>query len=175
MQTWTVHQALEGTTHKQPHTTALSWQVHTPTRFLELLKRSIFAFICGVSLPCLVWESCPASPVATTGISLSIIRVCECADDMGLGKTLQVLATSWALMNAQGPTGRSLVRKMLIVAPSSVISNWGKEIKKWIGAFQGECHRVLLPGKSAANLVRALAPCCVSPLITISRSAIVCA
>lgn len=78
---------------------------------------------------------------------------------MGLGKTLQVLATSWALMNAQGPTGRLLVRKMLIVAPSSVISNWGKEIKKWIGAFQGECHRVLLPGKSAANLVLSLAAC----------------
>jgi hypothetical protein len=75
------------------------------------------------------------------------------ADDMGLGKTLQVLAVSWALMNAQGPTGRPFVRKMLIVAPSSVCSNWGKEIKKWIGAFHGECHRVLMPGKHAANTV----------------------
>jgi hypothetical protein len=77
----------------------------------------------------------------------------ECADDMGLGKTLQVLATSWALMNAKDPTGRPIVRKMLIVSPSSVCKNWGKEIKKWIGAFHGECHRVLMPGKSATNLV----------------------
>jgi SNF2 family DNA or RNA helicase len=75
------------------------------------------------------------------------------ADDMGLGKTLQILATSLALMNARDETGQPLVRKVLVVAPSSVIKNWGKEIKKWLGYFYSECHRVLLPGKDAAKNV----------------------
>lgn len=47
---------------------------------------------------------------------------CILADEMGLGKTVQVLAASWAMMCMGGPSGRPLVRKMLVVAPSRCVS-----------------------------------------------------
>lgn len=74
---------------------------------------------------------------------------------MGLGKTLQVLATSWTLMQRGGPFGKAAVRKMLVVAPSSVIKNWGNEIHKWLG-MERAAYLVLLPGKEATGQVRAL-------------------
>ena len=77
------------------------------------------------------------------------------ADEMGLGKTLQVLATSWTLMQRGGPFGKPMVRKMLVVAPSSVIKNWGNEIQKWLG-MERAAYLVLLPGKEAANQVRCI-------------------
>ncbi|CAL8095760.1 unnamed protein product [Calicophoron daubneyi] len=58
---------------------------------------------------------------------------CILADEMGLGKTVQAIATLWMLSN-QGPYGgRPVVRRCLIVTPSGLISNWSKEISKWIG------------------------------------------
>ena len=74
------------------------------------------------------------------------------SDEMGLGKTLQVLATSWTLIQRGGRGGKGLVRKVLVVAPSSVIANWGQEIKKWLGI--GVEYLVLQPGKDAATQVR---------------------
>eukprot|EP00892_Ulva_mutabilis_P003145 jgi/Ulvmu1/12831/UM098_0013.1 len=79
---------------------------------------------------------------------------CILADEMGLGKTVQVLAASWAMMSGGGPSGRPLVRKMLVVAPSSVIRNWGQEIKKWLG-MERAAYLVLMPGKEAAAQVTA--------------------
>jgi SNF2 family DNA or RNA helicase len=75
------------------------------------------------------------------------------ADEMGLGKTLQVLAASWTLMHRGGAEGRPLVRKMLVVAPSSVIKNWGQEIKKWLGMERAP-YLVLMPSKEAVAQVR---------------------
>ncbi|XP_066942085.1 DNA repair and recombination protein RAD54B-like isoform X2 [Macrobrachium rosenbergii] len=55
------------------------------------------------------------------------------ADEMGLGKTLQCIALVWTLLK-QGPYGRSpVVRKILVVTPSSLSANWAKEFKKWLG------------------------------------------
>jgi SNF2 family DNA or RNA helicase len=71
---------------------------------------------------------------------------------MGLGKTIQVLATSWTLMQRGGVNGKPVVRKMLVVAPSSVIKNWGNEIKKWLG-MERTAYLVLLPGKEACAQV----------------------
>jgi hypothetical protein len=39
------------------------------------------------------------------------------------GKTLQVLALLWTLLR-QGPEGRPLVRKAVVVAPASLVKNW---------------------------------------------------
>ncbi len=47
------------------------------------------------------------------------------ADDMGTGKTLVAIAVVWALVRH----GRG---KGIIVCPSSLISNWKKEIAKWM-------------------------------------------
>ncbi|XP_051847013.1 DNA excision repair protein ERCC-6-like [Antechinus flavipes] len=47
------------------------------------------------------------------------------ADDMGLGKTVQILAFLSAMFDAE------LVRFVLLIMPTSLISTWTKEFDKW--------------------------------------------
>uniref|UniRef100_A0A8D2Q142 RAD54 homolog B n=1 Tax=Varanus komodoensis TaxID=61221 RepID=A0A8D2Q142_VARKO len=55
------------------------------------------------------------------------------ADEMGLGKTLQCIALTWTLLR-QGPYGgKPIIKQALIVAPGSLVKNWGKEFQKWLG------------------------------------------
>ena len=49
------------------------------------------------------------------------------ADDMGLGKTLQVIATLTALKEA----GEFKKQKALIVVPTTLLTNWSREIEKF--------------------------------------------
>jgi superfamily II DNA or RNA helicase len=70
------------------------------------------------------------------------------ADDMGLGKTIQILA---ALLCAEGPT--------LVVAPTSVCSNWIAEIRRFAPSLSTreyggrDRERTLEHAKSAGNAV----------------------
>jgi superfamily II DNA or RNA helicase len=52
------------------------------------------------------------------------------ADDMGLGKTLQAIAL---LLWVKGKQGQGL---NLVVAPTSVVSNWAREIEKFAPGFK---------------------------------------
>lgn len=61
---------------------------------------------------------------------------CILADGMGMGKTIQAITLLWTLLR-QGPDGVPAARKALIVAPSSLVANWGKEIRKWLGGSSG--------------------------------------
>ncbi|KAL0985358.1 hypothetical protein UPYG_G00155900 [Umbra pygmaea] len=55
------------------------------------------------------------------------------ADEMGLGKTLQSVALTWTLLK-QGPYGgKPIAKRVLVVAPGSLVQNWGAEFKKWLG------------------------------------------
>ena len=56
------------------------------------------------------------------------------ADEMGLGKTLQTIALLWTLLK-QNPVYEDppVIRKALIVCPVTLIRNWRKEFKKWLG------------------------------------------
>ncbi|XP_023233161.1 DNA repair and recombination protein RAD54B-like isoform X1 [Centruroides sculpturatus] len=55
------------------------------------------------------------------------------ADEMGLGKTLQCITLVWTLYK-QGPYGGiPILKKILIITPSSLVKNWLKEFKKWLG------------------------------------------
>ncbi|PYI01777.1 putative dsDNA-dependent ATPase [Aspergillus sclerotiicarbonarius CBS 121057] len=56
------------------------------------------------------------------------------ADDMGLGKTLQTIALLWTLLK-QNPVYESppVIKKALIVCPVTLINNWRKEFRKWLG------------------------------------------
>ena len=47
---------------------------------------------------------------------------------MGVGKTLTAIATIWAFVR-----GRGANRKALVICPSSLVDNWVKEIKHWLG------------------------------------------
>ena len=57
------------------------------------------------------------------------------ADDMGLGKTLQTIALLWTLLK-QNPISEDppVIKKALIVCPATLINNWKKEFRKWLGA-----------------------------------------
>jgi DNA repair and recombination protein RAD54B len=56
------------------------------------------------------------------------------ADEMGLGKTLQTIALLWTLMKQSPIDGDGpVVKKALIVCPVTLINNWRKEIRKWLG------------------------------------------
>ncbi|XP_030226040.1 DNA repair and recombination protein RAD54B isoform X1 [Gadus morhua] len=55
------------------------------------------------------------------------------ADEMGLGKTLQSVALAWTLLR-QGPYGgKPMAKRVLVVAPGSLVQNWGAEFNKWLG------------------------------------------
>lgn len=51
---------------------------------------------------------------------------------MGLGKTLQVIALLWTLLR-QGPSGRPVARKAIVVCPATLTANWADEVRKWLG------------------------------------------
>ena len=56
------------------------------------------------------------------------------ADDMGLGKTLQTITLLWTLLK-QNPVYESapVIKKALIVCPVTLINNWRREFRKWLG------------------------------------------
>ncbi|KAI9785395.1 MAG: helicase [Candelina submexicana] len=56
------------------------------------------------------------------------------ADEMGLGKTLQTIALLWTLLK-QNPIydAPPVIKKALIVCPVTLINNWRKEFRKWLG------------------------------------------
>lgn len=89
---------------------------------------------------------------------------CILADDMGLGKTLTTIALLWTLLR-QNPVYRDppVIRKALIVCPVSLIRNWKREFKKWLGSdrlgvlefddqnsrlnnFDGKAYQVMIIG-----------------------------
>ncbi|KAI9802058.1 MAG: helicase [Piccolia ochrophora] len=56
------------------------------------------------------------------------------ADDMGLGKTLQTIALLWTLLKQNPIYGEGpVIKKALIVCPVTLINNWRKEFRKWLG------------------------------------------
>lgn len=64
--------------------------------------------------------------------SAANISGCILADDMGLGKTLQSITLLYTLL-CQGFDGKPMVKKAIIVTPTSLVSNWEAEIQKWVG------------------------------------------
>ena len=75
------------------------------------------------------------------------------ADDMGLGKTLQVIATLLKLKE----DGELETHKALIVVPTTLLTNWEKEIRKFAPALKTHTYhgsnRNLKPLKEADALI----------------------
>ncbi|KHJ87826.1 protein, SNF2 family [Oesophagostomum dentatum] len=67
-----------------------------------------------------------------TGRNIEGHNGCIMADEMGLGKTLQCITLLYTLLR-QSPEGKPTFSKAVIVCPSSLVKNWDKEIKKWLG------------------------------------------
>lgn len=47
---------------------------------------------------------------------------------LACSKTLQVLTLLWTLLR-QGPKGVPVVSKAIVVAPATLVENWGKEVR----------------------------------------------
>lgn len=56
---------------------------------------------------------------------------CILADDMGLGKTLQSITLLYTLLR-QGFDDKPMAKRVIIVTPTSLVSNWESEITKWL-------------------------------------------
>ncbi|CAN6466682.1 unnamed protein product [Victoria cruziana] len=59
------------------------------------------------------------------------VNGCILADDMGLGKTLQSITLLYTLLR-QGFDGKPMAKRVMIITPTSLVSNWESEIKKWL-------------------------------------------
>lgn len=61
------------------------------------------------------------------------------ADDMGLGKTLQTITLLWTLLKqnnihkAGETNSASVIQKALVVCPVTLIDNWQREFRAWLG------------------------------------------
>ncbi|KAK9374842.1 SNF2 family N-terminal domain-containing protein [Lipomyces chichibuensis] len=56
------------------------------------------------------------------------------ADEMGLGKTLMTIALVWTLLKQNPVWGQAPVaKKVMIVCPVTLIANWKREFRKWLG------------------------------------------
>lgn len=67
---------------------------------------------------------------------------------MGVGKTLTCISALWAFV-------RRGSCKCLVVCPSSLVDNWVKEIKQWLGTRLKPL--ALRPGADAAALINTFA------------------
>lgn len=74
----------------------------------------------------------------------SDIKGCILADDMGLGKTLMTITLIWTLLKQTpfaskvqcsqlGVPLSGMISKVVIVCPVTLIGNWKREFKKWLG------------------------------------------
>jgi SNF2-related domain/Helicase conserved C-terminal domain len=70
--------------------------------------------------------SSPSSTTPITGYGAILV------DEMGLGKTLQTITLLYSLISLPS-SHKSKVHKAIIVCPSTLVENWKKEIKKWLG------------------------------------------
>jgi DNA repair and recombination RAD54-like protein len=48
-----------------------------------------------------------------------------------LGKTLQSITLLWTLLK-QGFDGKPMAKRVVIITPTSLVSNWEQEITKWL-------------------------------------------
>jgi DNA repair and recombination RAD54-like protein len=51
----------------------------------------------------------------------------------GLGKTLQAVTLVWTFLKT-GPDAEPLAKKVAIVTPTSLVRNWLREFKRWLGS-----------------------------------------
>ncbi len=85
------------------------------------------------------------------------------ADDMGLGKTLQTITLVWTLLR-QGPWGgRPVLRRVLVLAPTTLVKNWQSEFTKWLGS-----ERISVFAVDGSNKVSTYVKCPREPVFIIS-------
>ena len=64
------------------------------------------------------------------------------ADEMGLGKTVQTIALIWTLLKQTPWTQKQPMKRVLVVCPASIVTNWKKEFNKWLGETRVKIYAV---------------------------------
>ncbi|CAH8654747.1 unnamed protein product [Schistosoma guineensis] len=88
-----------------------------------------------------------------TGVQIPNNHGCIMADEMGLGKTLQCITLIWTLLR-QGPEGKPIIDKAVVVTPSSLLRNWYNEFQKWL---HGKIHPLAIDSGSKEDIDSKLA------------------
>ncbi len=81
------------------------------------------------------------------------------ADDMGLGKTIQLIALLLHERECEGAARDSGIRPTLLVAPTSVLSNWKKEVGKFAPELECRIHHGPGRPRDDADFARSVAGC----------------
>ena len=90
---------------------------------------------------------------------------CILADEMGLGKTCQTIALIWTLLKQTPYFGAPpIVQRVVIVCPVTLVANWAREIKKWLG---GRLSCLRADDKTNKNLKHQLANVRTYPVLII--------
>ena len=91
------------------------------------------------------------------------------ADAMGLGKTLQAITLIYTALK-QSLGGAPLATKAVVVCPSSLVANWRREFRKWLGDQKCRPIAVTKGGKEAEQAVKdfCLSSSSVSPVLIVS-------
>ena len=55
------------------------------------------------------------------------------ADDMGLGKTCQSVTIMYTLLRHGYHSNEPICKRVIVVCPTSLVSNWKNEVFKWVG------------------------------------------
>ncbi|KAJ0981506.1 hypothetical protein J5N97_009761 [Dioscorea zingiberensis] len=107
--------------------------VNTPKVFENVLPETKPSLPPGIE-PLVLWE--PEGPDEEnehlTRIEVDPLLVCYLRPHQRLGKTLQSITLLYTLL-CQGFDGKPMVKRALIVTPTSLVSNWESEIYKWVG------------------------------------------
>ena len=74
------------------------------------------------------------------------------APPQGLGKTLQAIALLWTLLR-QGKDGAPIAKRVMIVCPTSLVSNWDSECGKWLN---GAVRTLPIAEATKAEVVKSL-------------------
>ena len=98
-----------------------------------------------------------------TGNSEVVVEGAILADEMGLGKSLQTVALVWTMLRQSPISGTQLARKVLLVAPSSLLKNWQKEFRKWLGS-----ERILIHIADTGDKVTQFRSYSAAPILLVS-------
>jgi hypothetical protein len=93
------------------------------------------------------WEAGGSARRATQG--------CILADEMGLGKSLQTLALVFTMLRRSPASAtQPAIKKAVVVCPATLVGNWVREVRKWLGEHRLRPMGITRGGEEAASSIR---------------------
>ncbi|GFY90011.1 DNA repair/recombination protein [Actinidia rufa] len=117
----------------RPALVAITNRLNIPSTAEKEVSEEIVSLPPGVE-PLVLWqpEECDEGAGSLVPISVEYLLVHFLRPHQSLGKTLQSITLLYTLLR-QGFDGKPMVKKAIVVTPTSLVSNWEAEINKWVG------------------------------------------